>query len=228
MSHVQSNRSRRLPLGGLILSFAVLVCGLGPAHAQDKGSREREALRRAQQSLRQTQEERDVLASEKASLTQAKDQLDGELKQTSAKVKGAESKAAAERARSTQLESTLRQKDEALQAAQAREAALADKLGKAEAGLAEKTRLLENVSGLLARTAQSKATLEAQNSALYTTGLELVDLVRSQSPSAWLKARDGMLGFQGVKVENLAESFRTKLDVARYDKKEAAASAATP
>ncbi|RZL02106.1 MAG: hypothetical protein EOP36_08765 [Rubrivivax sp.] len=211
-----------------ILACSVLVLSSAdPAHAEDKTSREREALRRAQQSLRQTQEERDALASEKASLAQAKDQLDGQLKQTSAKVKGAESKATSERARAAQLESTLRSKDEALTAAQAREAELADRLRKAEAGLADKSRLLENVSGMLARSAQAQQTLEAQNSALYATGLELVDVVRSQSPSAWLKARDGLLGFQGVRVENLAESFRTKLDVARYNKKEASAAAAS-
>lgn len=211
----------------LMLTGGLLALAIGPAQAQDKASREREALRRAQQSLRQTQEERDALASEKASLAQAKDQLDGELKQTSAKVKGAESKAAAERARAAQFETSLKAKDQALAAAQAREAELGERLGKSEATLAEKTRLLENVRGMLERSTQSQQTLEAQNHALYATGLSLVDVVKSQSPSAWLKTSDGLLGFQGVRAENLAERFRTKLDEARYSsKKEAPATAA--
>jgi chromosome segregation ATPase len=198
------------------LLLALFVFSVVPAHAEEKSSREREALRRVQQSLRQTQEERDALNGEKSSLVQAKDQLAAELKQTAAKAKGVESKAAALRAQITQLEATVQSRDEALAAAQAREQDLNEKLLVTQSALAERTRLFDNVKGMLARSTQEQNTLIAQNKGLYDTGLALIDLYRSQSPSTWLKLQEATLGFQGVTVESLAETFRTRLDDARY------------
>lgn len=187
------------------------------AQAEDKGSREREALRRAQMSLRQAQEERDALASEKASLTQAKDQAESELKQTSAKVRNAESKAQAARARNDQLEASLKSKEVELTASQQREAQLQELLKKTQAELADKARTLSSVTNLLAAATQDKQTLLAQNKALYATGLEMVTLLRTQSPSEWQRAKDALLGFQAVRADNLAEAFRNRLDEANYN-----------
>ncbi|MGC4061281.1 MAG: hypothetical protein QM749_10725 [Aquabacterium sp.] len=199
------------------LTLAVL-CALSapPAHAEDKANREREALRRAQQSLRQTQEERDTLAGEKATLAQDNGKLSSELQQTSAKVKGAESRASAARARVDQLASSLKDKDKALAEAQAREADLQAKLTQTQAAYAEKAALTNTLAGMLKSAKTEQTTLTAQNKALYDTGLALIDLYRSDSPSAWLKTADAPLGLREVRVENLAEAFRTRLDAARY------------
>jgi len=204
--------------GRALSALACAVLAMHGAHADDgKAGREREALRRTQQSLRQTQQERDALAGEKASLAQAKDQLSDELKQTAAKVKGAQAREASARVRQDQLEASLRSKDEALLAAQTREAALQSDLAQLQASLADKTRTLASVTSLLGTATLERQTLQSQNQALYNTGLQLVDLYRSQSPSAWLKGKDALLGFHGVQVENLAEAFRTRLDEARYN-----------
>lgn len=187
-----------------------------PAHAEEKGNREREALRRTQQSLRQAQAEREALEGEKASLAQAKDQLAGELKQTSSKIKGAEAKAAQASAKASQLESQLKAKDQALTESQAREADLQAQLTKAQAVLSDKIRLTETLSSMLkANTAELKQA-RAQNEAMYYTGRALIDLYRSDSPPAWLKGTDVPLGMREVRVENLAEVFRSRLDDARY------------
>ena len=212
--------NRLSPLTTRIGIAVSLLCALtlaAPfAHAEEKATREREALRRAQQSLRQTQEERDALAGEKTSLAQAKDKLSSELQQTSAKVKGAESRAAAARARIDQLESSQKDKDKALADAQAREADLQARLTQAQSALAEKAALTTTLTGMLKAAKAEQTTLTAQNQALYDTGLALIDLYRSDSPSAWLKTADVPLGLREVRVENLAEAFRTKLDAARY------------
>ena len=206
-----------------------LLCALSlvapVAHAEEKASREREALRRAQQSLRQTQEERDTLAGEKATLAQDKDKLSSELQQTSAKVKGAESRAAAARARIDQLESSLKDKDKVLAESQAREADLQALLTKTQSALAEKAALTSTLTGMLKTARTEQNTLTAQNQALYETGLALIDLYRSDSPSAWLKSVDVPLGLREVRVENLAEAFRTKLEAARYKTVEGVAAA---
>jgi len=212
------NRSR--PFITHLAMASTLLCALllsaTPAHAEDKASREREALRRAQQSLRQTQEERDTLANDKASLAQDKDKLASELQQTSAKVKGAESRAAAARARIDQIEAALKDKDKALADAQTREADLQARLTQTQATLAEKAALTNTLTGMLKAAKLEQTTLRAQNQALYDTGLALIDLYRSDSPSAWLKTADAPFGLREVRVENLAEAFRTRLDAARY------------
>lgn len=198
---------------GLILAISLVSL---PAQAEDKGNREREALRRTQQSLRQTQQERDALEGEKASLAQAKDQLSGELKQTAAKIKGAEAKAVQARAKVEQLEASLRDKDKALADAQAREADLQARLNQAQASLTDKSRLADSLTAMLRASTQEQRNLKSQNAALYETGRALIDLYRSDSPSAWLKGADVPLGFRDVRVENLSEAFRSRLDDARY------------
>lgn len=211
-----------------LLTAVLMAASLSTAHAEDKPSREREALRRAQQSLRQTQEERDALAGEKATLAQAKDKAEGELKQTSAKVKGAESKAAALRAKAEQLEASLHSKDEALAAAQQRESELQAQLSKTQAELAEKARTLASVTSLLSASTQDRQSLLSQNKALYATGLDMVSLLRTQSPSEWQRAKDALLGLSAVKAENLAEAFRTRLDDANFNAQPAAGAGQTP
>jgi chromosome segregation ATPase len=206
----------RLTLSVALAMLCALSAAAPSAHAEDKASREREALRRAQQSLRQTQEERDALAGEKATLAQDKDKLSSELQQTSAKVKGAESRANAARARADQLESALKDKEKALADAQAHEAELQTRLAQAQTALAEKVALNTTLAGMLKSAKTEQTALIAQNKALYDTGLALIDLYRSDSPSAWLKTADAPLGLREVRVENLAEAFRTKLDAARY------------
>jgi chromosome segregation ATPase len=211
-----------LRIGALTVLLVSLTC---PAHAEEKSSREREALRRTQQSLRQTQEERDALAGEKATLAQDKDKLSSALQQTSAKVKGAESRAAAARARIDQVEASLKDKDKALAESQAREADLQARLTQAQAAMAEKTALTSTLTGMLKAAKAEQTILAAQNKALYDTGLALIDLYRSDSPSAWVKTADTALGLREVRVENLAEAFRTKLDAARYNAPSTAAQA---
>lgn len=211
-SDVKSFAPQRL-CAALILGLAVISL---PAQAEDKGNREREALRRTQQSLRQTQQERDALEGEKASLAQAKDQLSGELKQTAAKVKGAEAKAAQARVKIEQLEASLRDKDKALADAQTREAELQTRMSQMQASLSDKTRLADSLAAMLKASTQEQRNLKSQNAALYDTGRALIDLYRSDSPSAWLKGADVPLGFRDVRVENLAEAFRSRLDDARY------------
>jgi hypothetical protein len=58
--------------------------------------------------------------------------------------------------------------------------------------------------------------LNTANQAMYGLGLDLIELQRSQSSSEWLKAGDALLGRREVKLENLAEAMRDKLEAARF------------
>lgn len=218
--------TRRLSGQRPALALITLALLASSAQADDKAGREREALRRAQQSLRETLAERDALAGEKAGLQQARDKAEEALKETASRVRGAEARAQATRVRLDQAEAALKAKEEALVAAQQREAALQAQLQQTQAALQGQQRTASTVSAMLAERTKENQLLLQQNKTLYRIGLDLVDVVRTQSPSAWLKARDGLLGFKRVEADNLAEGFRTLLDEARYNP--AAQTAAAP
>jgi septal ring factor EnvC (AmiA/AmiB activator) len=185
------------------------------AHAEPN-SREREALRRAQQSLRDAQAERDAIVGEKAALASDKGKLEGELKQVAAKVRGAESQAAGLKARVAQLEASLAEQQKAVADGQAREAALAEQIRVTEAKLAEQVRVVGTVQALLAERTREAQTLNGQNQAMYKAGLDAIELYRAQSPTGFLQSRDKLLGWENVKVENVAETLRDRMDDARY------------
>jgi chromosome segregation ATPase len=192
-----------------------LLMATSLAHAEPS-SREREALRRAQQSLRQAQEEREAIVGEKAALATDKTKLEGELKQVAAKVRGAESQAAGLKARVAQLEASLAEQQKAVADGQSREAALGEQIKQTEAKLAEQVRVVGTVQALLAERTREAQTLSLQNQAMYKAGLDAIELYRAQSPSAFLQARDKLLGWENVKVENVAETLRDRMDDARY------------
>jgi chromosome segregation ATPase len=192
-----------------------LLMAASLAHAEPS-TREREALRRAQQSLRAAQEEREAIVGEKAALATDKTKLEGELKQVAAKVRGAESQAAGLKARVAQLEASLAEQQKAVADGQSRELALAEQLKQGEGKLAEQVRVVATVQALLAERTREAQTLSAQNQAMYKAGLEAIELYRAQSPSAFLQARDKVLGWESVKLENVAETLRDRMDDARY------------
>lgn len=204
------------PWLGRALVAGICLLSLGSVMAQEKPSREREALRRVQQSLRQAQQERDAIVGEKAALATDKSKLEGELKQVAAKVRGAESQAAGLKARVAQLEASLAEQQKAVAEGQAREAALAEQVRVTEAKLAEQVRVVSSVQALLAERTREAQTLNAQNQAMYKAGLDAIDLYRAQSPAGFLQSRDKLLGWENVKVENVAETLRDRMDEARY------------
>ncbi|MEY4763731.1 MAG: hypothetical protein RI907_404 [Pseudomonadota bacterium] len=196
-------------------ALATVALHAATAHAAD-GSREREALRRAQASLRAAQDERDAMAGEKANLTQDKTKLEGELKQTAARVRGAEAQASGLKARVAQLEASLAEQQKALTEGQAREAALAEQLRQAEAKLADQVRVASTVQALLAERTRDVQTLTAQNDGMYQAGLDAIALYKAKSPSQFLDAHDQVLGWRAVKAEGVVDALRDKLDDARF------------
>ena len=113
----------------LTLALAALLCGLAlpaPAAAQDSKtvSREREALRRAQAMLRETQQARDALQADKARLEAQAGALAGQLKQQQARLAVAQSAQAELRTLRATQPKTADELAQALQTAAAGAAAL--------------------------------------------------------------------------------------------------------
>ena len=92
-----------------LLTLALLLVTAGPASAQESArvSREREALRRAQAALLQTQAERDALVAEKASASKEREALKAQLAQGQATQRSLQARSTLALAEVTRLQAEL-------------------------------------------------------------------------------------------------------------------------
>ena len=203
----------------LVLMTSVLAL---PAVAQDnvRLSREREALRRTQQALKEATDQRSTLTAERDALLRDKAAAAALAKDTQALLTPARQQARAEQARAAKAESdlaALRQADAdaartqqlQLQAVQARLDDTSKALATARAELNERIRTLASVTTLLERNTQALAAAEDKNRKLYEQGRELIAQVRDNTGA------DPVLGFGRVEAENRAELARDKLEAER-------------
>jgi chromosome segregation ATPase len=201
------------------LALALLTSAL-PVQAQERASREREALRRVQQALRTAQDEQGALQREKAKLSAEKEslsqdmgKLDGELKRTASKVGAAQAEARAAQARAGQLESDLGTARTELEALRAQNEQQGRQLQESQARVKAVTAMLE-------RSTQTQKLLEARNQQLYKVGVSVVEVYRSRNPASTLARQAAVLGMDEVKLENVAEAWLDRLEEARFKEEE--------
>lgn len=197
----------------LAVLFGALSLALAaPASAQEKASREKQALQRAQQALREAQSERDELQNKQSALTAEKSSLEADKARLSGEVKklgAAQAQARAAQGKVAELEAANAKLQEQLAQAQAQATELNAKLADAQGRL-------RTVSGLLANSTQNQTLLEQRTAQLYQVGLAAIELYRSKNPADTWMQKEPLLGLDAVRVENAAEGLRTKLDDARY------------
>jgi DNA repair exonuclease SbcCD ATPase subunit len=195
----------------------VLLCAtVGLAQAQDKpGAREREALRRAQAQLQTVQQAQTAL-QDKLRLS------DEEKAALETRIKGVQSRAAADSQKSKQLQTAL---DAALvenKQAQSTGAELAQRLKSTqervvvlEKELAQTTAQLKTSEGaLISRNRQVNA-CEKHNGEMYAVGRQLLEQCRDNSPVSLSNAPAHFSGAKQVTFESLVENLRDKLDAER-------------
>lgn len=198
-----------------LLALALVLQG-SAAMAQDKPSREREALRRVQQALRSAQEEaatlqRDKaqLAAEKEAIASDKGRLDQALRQSAAKASAVAAQAQSAQARVTQLEAELSAARQELDALKSQVATLTKQSQ-------EQQQTVVAVRGLLQRNVQARQVLEARNAALYKVGAAAIEMYRSSRPKETLARQEPFFGMGTVTIENVAEVWLDRLEQARY------------
>lgn len=197
-----------LLLGSLML--------LGTAMADEaKPNREREALRRAQQQLQQTQQE---LAATKDKVLAA--ERDGELVQK--ELQSAKSRARVDGQKAAQLQTALEEAQKQVQVSQAEKAELDKRLAQTQAELSrtqhERTQTAEQVQRLQAElTVRTRDinSCQGKNQELYKSGRELIAQCQIQAVDGADAARLPATGMKRVAIENLLESYRDKLDEQR-------------
>lgn len=196
----------------LMIAMAVSV----PAAGQDKrASREREALRRAQQQVQKANED----------LAAAQQQLEAAERQRERLARDARiarERAAAEAARGQQLQSELErlraerdalrtqrtEQDQRLQEVAARASQLERELVAAQ----QRVRQLDAL-GIGQRDAI--AACEGRNAKLYETGRALVDECRDRSATDRVLRLEPFTGIHRVRIENMLEAYRDRLDEQR-------------
>lgn len=207
-----------------VLLMALLVVTALPAVAQQGTAREQETLRRLRAQAQQLQQSLTTAQQE----SQAKAQL-AEAQRAVAERRGAEADAArglaARRARElTTLRAeldALKAEREGLQTRLTEAKTVSEQLAKAEAGLRTtlSTRDRE-LAELRARTEQQSAALSTcidRNLALYGTGIELLDRYGQQGFWQSLAKQEPVLQLSRVKLENLIEGYRDRLDGLKLD-----------
>jgi chromosome segregation ATPase len=198
-------------LMALIAVAMMAMAASAPTHAEDRASREREALRRAQMALHAAQEA--SLAQEKTTLAQDKERLDGALRRTQSKMGASEAQARAAQAKTAQLEADMAALNAKLQAAQTAQEELNKKYQ-------ESQQTMTTVRGLLEKSTKAQAILSERNRQLYATGLSAIELLRSEDRPQKLSSIDPFFKLGVVTMDNVAETWRDRLEAARYKDEE--------
>lgn len=218
----------------LNLALAALLCGLtlsAPAAAQENktASREREALRRAQTTLRETQQARDALQADKARLEAEALAQAGRLKQQQARLVAAQSAQAELRTLRATQQKTADELAQALQAVATGTAALRDAEARRAAQQQDHQQQLATLRqegderssanrALVARLeASTQALAEAQerNRQLHAVGEEAIGRLRGRTAIDELLLKERVLGLAAVRLDSQAEDLLMRLDAQR-------------
>ena len=194
-----------------VLLAAVFLC-TPPVHAASKKDPNKEALRRVQMQVKQGQDEKEILAQEKAALSQ-------EMEALKKKTGGIEASVArANRARiqaDEQAESLKREKD-----------ALTEKVADVEKRLSENEHSLRDTRQNLQQETSQKQRLEqtlgardkelgvceTKNKKLYQYQVELINRAQNRGSLAVLLESEPLTQMKRVEIENLLEEYRDKID----------------
>ena len=219
-----------------LLAGLLCACLALPSHSQDNKavSREREALRRAQAALQQSQQQRDALLTEKAELQRKQQAQADQLKASQASLATATAAQAELRRLKTAQQA---QQAERLQERQRVEQAQADALAQAQAQAdnqqrtlvqnhqqqlavlrAEHNATVQTNRALVARleaATQALADARERNRKLHALGREAVDRYLGVTPLQRALQAEPVLGLGAVRMHSQAEDLLQALDAQR-------------
>jgi chromosome segregation ATPase len=197
----------------------LLICFEASANNDRVASREREMLRRAQQQLQQVQGQVSTLEQEKAKLGNERDLARKEAGAAQRQLRKLNQDLVEAKASGEQLAKAVEALKLELSSTQTR-------LTDSENKLAETATTLSRTQQTLARAEAEKrqleniklsqardiASCENNNLLLYQTGRELMTRFEQKSCVDVLAQKEPFTGLQRVRIENLLEEYRDKLD----------------
>jgi len=194
----------------LMIAAGLLVAAL-PVQAQDKATREREALNRAQKAVAKLQQENSAINREKSELA-------AKLETTAKDLDGVKGDAVRNRQRATASEKelvALREEREAMkQKLDGSEKQLALLGGQLQEGQQNRQKLEADHNALTARLKQEVQALNSCNAAndkLYVLSRDLMN----QYEKAALDKADPVFGLRMVEIETQVQAYRDRADAAR-------------
>ncbi len=192
------------------LSAALLVL---PAHAADKAGKDQ--TKRLQQQLRKAEQEKTQLVQQKA-------EVEGQLKDAREKAAEAERRVEAAAQRGSRLNKELgaiKAENEALASTSKAElAALSAKLAEMERKLAEQRQEKQTLDAAFARQKTALSVCTERNAALHKLGNEVLDQYEQKGCLTSLLQAEPFTQLQRVKMENLIEDYRDKLDASKVER----------
>jgi chromosome segregation ATPase len=202
----------------------MLLCLVGAmacsgAEAQDKASREREALKRAQQQVQQIRQEKASIEEKLSGFEQEKDKLASQLSGAQARAKSAANK-------NQQLQTELDTATQEKKTLEAQKTDLEKQLAELTAKHTELTAKQANTERELAQTrsvkvqtesdlkgrVQQLASCEDKNVKLYTYGRDLIKQCTDRSSTDMVLRLEPFTCIKRVGLENVLEEYRDKLD----------------
>jgi DNA repair exonuclease SbcCD ATPase subunit len=205
----EGNMLRQLSTTAALVLF--VITGVSTALAADsdtRAAREREMLRRAQEALRQSEEQNNELGHAKADAEQklkdAAAQLDSARKTSRSALSALQSKLQAAAAAQTDLTEQLERAKQQIAQLTSQQQDTAKRLGAREAELNQTQQDLQ-----LSKT--ENASCEAKNLKLYEYSDELVSRYQKKGVWAALAQKEPVVGIKEVGVENVVQEYREKL-----------------
>lgn len=209
----------RTRLLGVISLAAMLACGHAVAADDAKGGRDKEALRRAQQALRQSQAKLQAAQNEQAQLQAKHSALEAqaaeaekELAGVQAQVRSLRAELARSQAEGKRLGTELASLKASSQAEQTAQQGRIDDLSRR---LTENQQTLANVTQLLGHSTQALTTAEEKNRQLYAIGRNVIDRYHNKGLGEVLAQQEPVFGLREVTLENEAETLRTQIEAQR-------------
>jgi len=198
-----------------ILLLAALLLMPGWGLAQDKASREREALVRSQRAVAKLQQENAALSRERGEIAAKLETATKELEELRGQAARARGRAAATEKELLPLREERDALKQKLEAAEKLQAETVAQCGAAKQAAEQSRRRLESEgSALGARLRQETQSLQAcsaANDRLYALGRELM---RAYEAAARERV-DPVFGLRMVEIENAIEGYRDRADESR-------------
>lgn len=218
--------------GLLILLLLASTIPASNAWSEDsRVSREREALRRAQQLVLQLRQEKTALEVKLAGFAQEKATLAQEKEKLADEIDGAQNRAQSESAKRRQLQVALDAMTQEKQALQTQKNELDRRLGEltarqtsTENDLARSQEQKKQTESTLQTRDRQIASCEDKNIKLYQYGRDLITQCRDRSATDAVLRLEPFIRIKRVQIENLLEEYRDKLDA----QKSLPASSASP
>lgn len=194
-------------------AIALLLVAGAMAQAQDaKVSKEREALRAAQEQQSTLQADKAKAEADAASAHKEAAAAKAQVAGGAAKLKAREAELQALRAQLQAAKAAQQQGD--VKAAE-REQALQQQIVAARQEAAARQQANQALAQLLERSTTALADAEAKNHQLYALGLDLVQRYTGRSTLDTALQQDPVLGLTAVRFEDQAEKLRAALEMQR-------------